>query len=145
MKGEREVFSDCNSISRHYDILAKLETEKDTETIKQLCIEDINLLPLLKEEMKKKGDEMAKQSMELDKKLGLPVQPFPYYQEQNSFFYNIPRIPTFKTLAVIYEKEKNYADAIAICKLAISERQERDGTKAGMTGRLERLMKKAVK
>lgn len=131
------------AIEKHFEILSALETENDTEKIKKLCIKDIDLLPSFKEETKRRGDDMAKQALDYDKKLGLQVHPFSYYQERNSVSYNIPRFPTFKTLVIIYEQEKDYESAIAVCKRAIAEGQERDGTKSGMTGRLERLLKKA--
>ena len=142
MKNERLFVMSNDPITQHFDILSKLEEETNTETIKKLCIEDIGLLTTFKEEMKKRGDDMAKKDMELDRTLGLPVESFSYYQKRNSFYYNIPCFTTFKKLAIIYEKEKDYENAIKICRLAISEGQERDGTKAGMTGRLEKLLKK---
>ena len=49
--------------------------------------------------------------------------------------------PAFKQLCIIYEKEKNYAAAIEICKKAINY-ELHDGTKATFTGRLEKLQAK---
>ena len=134
-----------SAIERHYEIISLLETEKDQQKIKQLCIEDISLLPAFKEETKKQGDKAAKEAMEFDKKLGLKIEPFSYYQALRSQCYCIPRFPSFKTLAIIYEKEKDYDNAIKICQLAIDEGQGNDRTKGGMNGRIEKLKKKQEK
>jgi len=52
-----------------------------------------------------------------------------------------PRISAFKRLAIIYDKQENYREAIEICdkalKLGLS-----DGTKGGFEGRKERLQNK---
>lgn len=53
----------------------------------------------------------------------------------------LPRIPAFLRLAIIYEKHENYAEAIAICELALKYGQH-DDTKSGYIGRIERLRKK---
>ncbi len=48
--------------------------------------------------------------------------------------------PSFKILALILEKEKNYKEAIKICELAIKYKQN-DKTKGGFEGRIEKLNK----
>ncbi len=53
----------------------------------------------------------------------------------------IARDPSFKILALILEKEKNYKEAIRICELALKYEQD-DGTKSGFEGRMEKLNKK---
>ena len=53
----------------------------------------------------------------------------------------IARDPSFKILALILEKEKNYKEAIRICELALKYEQD-DGTKSGVEGRMEKLNKK---
>lgn len=49
----------------------------------------------------------------------------------------------FKRLSVIFEKEGNIVQAIYYCQQAIALGLKDDGTKAGMQGRLDRLLKKA--
>ena len=56
-------------------------------------------------------------------------------------FGEVPRIPSFKRLAIIYEKQERYADAIAVCDQAL-EIGTTDGTKGGFEGRKDRLCKK---
>ena len=56
-------------------------------------------------------------------------------------FGEVPRIPSFKRLAIIYEKQERYADAIAVCDQAL-EIGTTDGTKGGFEGRKDRLRKK---
>jgi tetratricopeptide (TPR) repeat protein len=56
-------------------------------------------------------------------------------------FGEVPRIPSFKRLAIIYERQEQYADAIAVCDQAL-EIGTTDGTKGGFEGRKDRLRKK---
>ena len=55
-------------------------------------------------------------------------------------FGEVPRIPSFKRLAIIYEKQDQYADAIAVCDRAL-ESGTTDGTNGGFEGRNNRLRK----
>lgn len=54
-----------------------------------------------------------------------------------------PSVPAFKRLAMIYEKQKDFASAIKVCMDAIKCGATVDGSKGGMQGRLARLVKKA--
>lgn len=54
---------------------------------------------------------------------------------------NHPRIPSFKRLAIIYEKQGKIKDGIEICEKALKLGLE-DGTKGGFKGRKKRLQKK---
>jgi tetratricopeptide (TPR) repeat protein len=56
-------------------------------------------------------------------------------------FGEVPRIPSFKRLAIIYERQERFADAIAVCDQAL-EIGTTDGTKGGFEGRKDRLRKK---
>lgn len=56
-----------------------------------------------------------------------------------------PNFPTFKRLAIIYEKQKNYDAAIAVCQRAIELGFVDDGTDGQMPGRIARLAKKQGK
>lgn len=55
----------------------------------------------------------------------------------------ITTFPTFKRLAIIYEKQKDYENAIAVCQRAIELGYPDDGTDGQMPGRIARLMRKA--
>lgn len=54
---------------------------------------------------------------------------------------NIPRIPSFERLAIIYEKQGNINEAIKVCEIAI-QNHLKDSTKGSFEGRLSRLQKK---
>lgn len=56
-------------------------------------------------------------------------------------FGEVPRIPSFKRLAIIYNRQERYADAITVCDQAL-EIGTTDGTKGGFEGRKDRLRKK---
>ncbi len=56
-------------------------------------------------------------------------------------FGEVPRIPSFKRLAIIYEKQERYEDALDICNQALRVGTT-DGTKGGFKSRKERIRKK---
>lgn len=56
-------------------------------------------------------------------------------------FGEVPRIPSFKRLAIIYEKQDRYEEALDVCDRAL-EIGTTDGTKGGFEGRKERIQKK---
>lgn len=53
----------------------------------------------------------------------------------------MPRIVTFQRLAIIYENQKRYQEAIDLCNLAVRYNLE-DSTKGGYSARIEKLNKK---
>ena len=53
-----------------------------------------------------------------------------------------PSVPAYKRLAMIYEKQGKYREAIEICATAINNGVVSDGTKGRMRGRLARLIRK---
>ena len=55
---------------------------------------------------------------------------------------NLPTYPSYKHLAMIYEKQERYDFAIETCINAIKLGFLRDGTTGGMQGRLAKLLKK---
>ena len=57
----------------------------------------------------------------------------------------VPNVSTFKTLAIIYEKAGQYEEAINVCWKAIELGFPSDGTKGGMSGRIEKLKAKTSK
>lgn len=52
------------------------------------------------------------------------------------------QVDAFKYLAMLYEKQGKFKEAIAVCDEAISTKATYDGTKGGMEGRKNRLEKK---
>ncbi|EMA53765.1 tetratricopeptide repeat protein [Halococcus thailandensis] len=56
-------------------------------------------------------------------------------------FGDVPRIPSFKRLAIIYQKQGNHEAALDICDQAL-EIGTTDGTKGGFEGRKDRLRMK---
>ncbi len=50
-------------------------------------------------------------------------------------------VPVFKCLAIAMEEDRRYAEALAICRLAMQWGVD-DGTKTGYAGRADRLKKK---
>lgn len=54
---------------------------------------------------------------------------------------NLPKIPSFKRLTIIYKKQGNYQDALSVCDQALAHGLD-DGTKGGFEGRKERLQEK---
>lgn len=63
-----------------------------------------------------------------------------YYEEA---YAKLPVYPSYKRLAIIYDKRKDYDRAISICQQAIELGYVDDGTDGQMPGRIARLMRKA--
>lgn len=63
-----------------------------------------------------------------------------FHELHDSYYYS-----TFKRLAIIYEKQKRYREAIKVCENAIALDATNDGTDGGMQSRLARLKKKLNK
>ncbi len=55
----------------------------------------------------------------------------------------IPRYPSLTRLAIIYEQQGKYEEAISICELALKNGLV-DSTKSGFSGRIEKLKKKSI-
>ena len=111
-----------------------LLTEKNTETIKETCRKMIDLVPRVITEGKEYNQSWNQASREFHRGIEYPGD-----REDIVFVSPMP----FKRLAIIYEKEGDLDKAISVCLLALSLGLDNDGTKAGMTGRLEKLKKKA--
>ncbi|WP_331552723.1 phage minor capsid protein [Acetobacterium sp.] len=67
-----------------------------------------------------------------------------YKKEYEQPDFNI-KLLSLSRLAIIYEKQGNFKNAINICKTAISLNIENDGTKNGFSGRLKKLESKQRK
>jgi tetratricopeptide (TPR) repeat protein len=105
------------------------------------CLEDIKIFP----EFKKEYLEEEKARM-----LKLANSPFTnkkerkkYLKEAEAVTFNL-RVPSFQRLAIIYDNQGRYAEAIEICQLALDYGLQ-DGTKVGFEGRIEKLRKKVIK
>lgn len=65
-------------------------------------------------------------------------------QKKNGFDSSVPpNVPAFKRLAMLYEKQERFDEAISICVSAIKIGATSDGSKGTMYGRLARMIKKA--
>lgn len=101
------------------------------------CLEDIKIFP----EFKKEYLEEEKARM-----LKLANSPFTnkkerkkYLKEAEAVTFNL-RVPSFQRLAIIYEKQGKYEEAIEVCQLALNYGLQ-DSTKGGFENRIERLKK----
>lgn len=88
----------------------------------EYCKEDIKIAPEVLKKMK--NDNMWK-----------------HHNEKGELEFVPPQFPSFKRLAIIYENNKNYQEAIEICEKAL-KLNLRDGTKTGFEGRIKRLERK---
>lgn len=110
-------------ISKHFfyntvvDLFYKPRTPEicDFALAKQYCYEDIELVNKNKSKIRNLGDGVE-----------------------------FPRLPAFKILCLILEKEKRYKEAVSICDLAIKYNLN-DGTKGGFIARRDKLLKKLEK
>lgn len=73
--------------------------------------------------------------------LNTPQERETYRQQTTGEMGFTLRVPSFERLAIIYEQQGLYQEAIGVCELARQYRLE-DGTKGGFEGRLKRLRKK---
>ena len=94
---------------------------QEMEAVVQLCKEDLSL-----------ADKVIEYYARRNQILSTHV----YFREYN------PDYPTYKRLAIIYEKQKKYDAAIEVCKAAIEKSFPDDGSEGGMAGRIARLQKK---
>ena len=115
-----------------------LMATKDAEIKKEICI---RMIGITKEALIESKDFIQKEmaAYKASKEAIGVYYPDEYYtKDEHSFCNSIP----FKTLAIIYEKEGKYAEAISICRYAQAYGFENDYTKGGMTGRINKLTKK---
>lgn len=112
-----EVIGTLYTVARELSTYSSPQMDKVVE----LCIADIELAP---------------QVIEYQKQFDLL-----YHSTTSETGYYFS---TFKRLAIIYEKQQRYGDAIAICQRAIDLGVVRDGTEGGMIGRMARLCKKKM-
>ena len=79
------------------------------------------------------------------------AQEFYNYCKEEANYYNepvsnyVPQYESFKRLAIIYEKRKEYEKALEVCQKAIDIGFYKDGTPGQIPGRMARLYKKINK
>lgn len=115
-------YKNIEKINMLYTIANNLSLPNSPEMQKviDLCIEDIRLAPTIR----KYCEEIANN----------------YGDNLENHLINYV---SFQRLAIIYEKQKQYHEAIDVCKQAIQLGFYKDGTAGQMPGRLARLIKKA--
>jgi len=136
-----------NHIDLHYtyiyliDICYKRRNENPEwlERCINYCLADIEIFPWVKEEY------LQKERERLIRYADNPIhtkkeRPSILKKAKNVEF--LLHVPSFQRLAIIYEQQGKYGEAIDICKLALNYGLH-DGTKGGFKGRIDRLKKKA--
>ena len=113
------------SVVEYISLQQSLITEKDPGAIKKICCRMIALIP----DVKKEGDEYNAQMLK---------------EKPEAIVYDFATAAPFKRLAILYEKEGNIHQAITVCHHALSFGFSDDGTKGGIQGRLDKLMKKVI-
>lgn len=108
-------------IGAAYAIANELKTPDSPEIdhVIALCREDIALAPQIREYWKKRDDIFKNEESSVPK-----------------------NYPTFSRLAIIYEKRKEYQNAIDVCSQAVELGFTSDRTEGGMIGRAARLTRK---
>lgn len=109
-----------NAIDYYYGL--RHQDKNAIEKCIQYCKEDIEIAPKVLKLMSKD-------------------RTFMHYNEEGKLEFIPPRFPSFQRLAIIYENQEKYEEAIELCKLAI-KLNLRDGTKTGFEGRIKRLERK---
>lgn len=112
-----------NAIDYYYGL--RHQDKNAIEKCIQYCKEDIEIAPKVLKLMSKD-------------------RTFMHYNEEGKLEFIPPRFPSFQRLAIIYENQEKYEEAIELCKLAI-KLNLRDGTKTGFEGRIKRLERKLNK
>lgn len=138
--------SDClNAMNKHFTLIELQNFYYKYRELNEIyldkcieyCYEDISSLSQLQEQYRKDEKEKIQQFAFVDTKEKIKEK-----IENIGFFPG--DIPAFKRLAIVYEKQKKYLDAIDICKQAIKYYKE-IGLLAKVTEYEERKMKLEAK
>lgn len=106
-----------------------------------ICKKDIELYPLFKSSYIKEDLKRLKFLLSLHE---IGSKEYQKYQEKIiNYEYPNLNIPSFKRLAIIYEDQGKYKEAIEVCKLALEYGLD-DGTQGGFKGRIQRLERKII-
>ena len=153
LKKKEEILLKClklsqnNPIDLHYtynhliDLYYK-QRETRSDALKlciYYCLKDIELFPKFKKASIEQ-DFVIKRK--LQRLFAHDKSEFKRYEKEiKEYKWNPPQIPSFKRLAIIYEKMGKYEEAISVCEKAIRYGLT-DGTKIGFEGRIEKIKKK---
>lgn len=129
-------FHSYKALEKYFSLRESLFTVKEPEQIKSICWTMIEYVPLALKEQQEFNDQHIKALKESHEAIGRH-EPDEYYR-----YVDFVTAEPFKRYAIICEKEGNLPTAIWSCQQAIHFGLTNDGTKGGMTGRLEKLMKK---
>lgn len=130
--------SKYKAVDRHFEIIEAISKTKDEARLIALCTEDIKLVHSFKREYAAQEKENAEWLKKINKEHNIKAKPPKPAPLPKSY-------PSFKKLAIIYEKHKEYDKAIQVCEEAISSGFTYDGTDGGMKARLKKLKEKAEK
>jgi hypothetical protein len=119
---------------RYCSLRDQLFTVKDHEAVKEICWTMISYARPAMAESEQYNAQMRQAAKESAEHYDFPYREPPYY----SFVTAEP----FKRFSIISEKQGDLPQAIWACRQAIALGLTDDRTKAGMQGRLDRLMKK---
>ena len=121
-------------LEKYWSMREQLFTVKDPDAVREICWQMITFAPQALEEQQQFNNQHKQARKERADFFGEE------YKEQSEIrFVNAE---PFKRFAIICEKQGNLPQAIWACQYAIRLGLTDDGTKAGMKGRLEKLMKK---
>ena len=122
------------AIETYWTLHEKLMSTKDQDEIEDICWKMITYTRPALEEQKQYNDQYKQAA--IDNAILLEME----YKERKEMTF-VTAEP-FKRFAIVCEKKGNLPQAIWACKQAISLNLTDDGTKGGMQGRLDKLMKK---
>lgn len=130
---------DYTVLNEYIELQLHLLEVKDEEEVKRICFDMLKLIPMALMQSSEFGSRWKKARRESLENSG-------EYHDESYYDMYVPirlNATPYKKLAIIYEKEGNYSQAIQLCEEALSFGFTDDGTKGGMEGRLAKLKKKA--
>lgn len=127
-------FHSFKSLEKYWSFREQLFTTKDPDEIENICWQMIKYIRPALDEQKQFNEQYKLAIKENAEYFGRD-----YQDRQETYFVTAE---PFKRYAIVCEKKGNLPQAIWACQQAISLGLTDDGTKAGMKGRLEKLMKR---
>ena len=121
-------------LEKYWSMREQLFTVKDPDAVRGICWQMITFAPQALDEQKQYNDQYRKAREESAAFFGEKCR-----SQQEICFVNAE---PFKRFAIVCEKQGNIPQAVWACQYAIRLGLTDDGTKAGMQGRLDKLMKK---
>lgn len=102
----------------------------EMQQVEELCKEDINFLREYRQAEKEQYEAWKDYNLSTSGKIGQYMCPPIEYWD------------SYKRLAIIYEKQKRWQEAIDVCESAIAHGITKDGNQSGFIGRAARLTRK---